>query len=64
MKRMLTLFLILLLAVSVFWGCKKEEQKEAKEETKKEEVKTTVDIFQFKVEFKDQFTALAKEYME
>jgi raffinose/stachyose/melibiose transport system substrate-binding protein len=62
MKRMLTVLLVLLVAASFAWAGGEQEQKQ--EGAKAEKDKTTVDIFQFKVEFKDQFTALAKEYME
>jgi raffinose/stachyose/melibiose transport system substrate-binding protein len=68
MKRSLSIVLALVVAIFLFMvGCQKEEAgKEAKEaaEPEKKAEKVTVDIFQFKVEFKDQFTALAEEYME
>jgi raffinose/stachyose/melibiose transport system substrate-binding protein len=62
MKRMLTVLFVLLVAASFAWAGGEQEQKQEKAKAEKE--MTTVDIFQFKVEFKDQFTALAEEYME
>ncbi len=63
MKRLLSIIIVLCIAVSFAWAGGQQE-KDASKSTEKSGKKTTVDIFQFKVEFKDQFNALAEEYME
>ncbi|WP_059171740.1 ABC transporter substrate-binding protein [Bacillus sp. FJAT-27445] len=61
-KLFLSLFAFVLLFSLVLAGCSSSSGGSKDSDTKKKDV--TIDIFQFKVEFKDQFEAVAKKYEE
>lgn len=60
-KKVLGLASICVLSVSLLVGCGSDGSKSGGSSDKGQ---ATVDIFQFKVEFKDQFNKLAQEYMK
>src|SRR3712207_1112111 len=58
-KKVLSLAAVGLMTTSLLAGCGNSSEKKSGNDGA-----TTVDIFQFKVEFKDQFDKLAQEYMK
>lgn len=56
MKKFLNLFLLISIFMTLFISCGNKEATSDK--------KVSIDIFQFKVEFKDKFTEVAQEYMK
>lgn len=60
LKKLTSLFLTGLLSISLLAGC--NSSTDNSNDSTADNKPTVVDIFQFKVEFKDQFEALAKEY--
>lgn len=62
LKKVLGLALVAVMGMSVLTGCTGKSSSSSNGGSSS--AKTTVDVFQFKVEFKDQFNKLAKEYMK
>lgn len=62
LKKLTSLFLTGLLSISLLAGCNSSTNTTDSNDSTTDTNPTVVDIFQFKVEFKDQFEALAKEY--
>ncbi|MCM3159913.1 ABC transporter substrate-binding protein [Metabacillus litoralis] len=63
-KIFLSFFSILFLVSVVLAGCSGSDSSSGNEESGSEGDQVTLDIFQFKVEFKDQFEAVAEQYQE
>ncbi|PGT84706.1 ABC transporter substrate-binding protein [Bacillus sp. AFS040349] len=63
-KIFLSFFSILFLVSVVLAGCSGSDSSSEKEGSGSEGDQVTLDIFQFKVEFKDQFEAVAEQYQE
>ncbi len=57
MRKFFNLSLLLSMLFFLLVGCKNKTENTTNE-------KVTIDVFQFKVEFKDKFTEIAKEYMK